>query len=552
MDETVAAVLIEPVQGFAGARECSPEFLRSARRICDDRGAVLLFDEVQCGVGRCGAFSAAESFGVTPDALTFAKGLASGLPIGAVVASTRLTESLTPGDLGSTFGGGPIPCAAALATLDVIEREGLIANALSVGEHLAREAHALGVRWVSGRGLLRGLHLDRPAVDVQRALFAQRILTGTATDPRVLRLLPPLSFSHRGSGSPSRRAQGGALVAKRDFLALEDWGADEVDALLALAARVKRGEVSGGLEKKVLAMVFMDPSLRTRTSFETAMFLHGGHGIVLEPGKGSWSLETELGAVMDRDRVEHIVDAARVLGRYADALAVRTFPRGDDWSVARRDDVIRNFAKYCDKPVINLESARRHPCQALADAMTLRERLGETTGKRFVLTWAWHPKALPTAVPASAALAAARLGMEIVIARPEGFELDPEDTALIRKLAQQSGGEFVHIIDDPDDATVGADAVYVKSWGSIKLYGKPQEEAAQRAGLRDWCLTPGRRQVHSRRPGHRDALSSGAAQRGNRRRGARRPQFRGRGSGREPAARAAGLIARVDRKPVRR
>ena len=281
-------------------------------------------------------------------------------------------------------------------------------------------------------------------------------------------------------------------MAKRDFLALEDWGADEVDALLALAARVKRGEVSGGLEKKVLAMVFMDPSLRTRTSFETAMFLHGGHGIVLEPGKGSWSLETELGAVMDRDRVEHIVDAARVLGRYADALAVRTFPRGDDWSVARRDDVIRNFAKYCDKPVINLESARRHPCQALADAMTLRERLGETTGKRFVLTWAWHPKALPTAVPASAALAAARLGMEIVIARPEGFELDPEDTALIRKLAQQSGGEFVHIIDDPDDATVGADAVYVKSWGSIKLYGKPQEEAAQRAGLRDWCLTPGR------------------------------------------------------------
>jgi N-acetylornithine carbamoyltransferase len=281
-------------------------------------------------------------------------------------------------------------------------------------------------------------------------------------------------------------------VAKRDFLALEDWGADEVDALLALAARVKRGEVSGGLEKKVLAMVFMDPSLRTRTSFETAMFLHGGHGIVLEPGKGSWSLETELGAVMDKDRVEHIVDAARVLGRYADALAVRTFPRGDDWSIARRDDVIRNFAKYCDKPVINLESARRHPCQALADAMTLRERLGETTGKRFVLTWAWHPKALPTAVPASAALAAARLGMEIVIARPEGFELDPEDTALIRKLAQQSGGEFVHIIDDPDEATVGADAVYVKSWGSIKLYGKPQEEAAQRAGLRDWCLTPGR------------------------------------------------------------
>jgi N-acetylornithine carbamoyltransferase len=124
--------------------------------------------------------------------------------------------------------------------------------------------------------------------------------------------------------------------------------------------------------------------------------------------------------------------------------------------------------------------------------MTLREKLGETAGKRFVLTWAWHPKALPTAVPASAALAAAALGMEMVIARPPGYELDPEDAALIRRVAQQSGGEFLHIIDDPDEALVGADAVYVKSWGSVKLFGNPREEAAQRAGLRDWRLTPDR------------------------------------------------------------
>ncbi len=281
-------------------------------------------------------------------------------------------------------------------------------------------------------------------------------------------------------------------MTKRDFLSLEDWSAGEIEALLELAGRVKRGEITGGLERKVLAMVFMDPSLRTRTSFETAMFLHGGHAVVLEPGRGSWPLETEPGAVMDGDGVEHVVDAARVLGRYADALGVRAFPRGSDWSVTRQDAILRSFAAHCEKPVINLESARRHPCQALADAMTLRERLGETSGKRFVLTWAWHPKALPTAVPVSAALAAARLGMEIVIARPPGYELDPEDTGLIRRLAQQSGGEFVHIIDDPDEATVGADAVYVKSWGSVKLYGRPKEEAAERAALRDWRLTPDR------------------------------------------------------------
>lgn len=281
-------------------------------------------------------------------------------------------------------------------------------------------------------------------------------------------------------------------MTKRDFLAAEDWQPEEIDAVLALAQRIKRGEVSGGLERKIMAMVFMDPSLRTRASFEAAMFLHGGHGIVLEPGRGSWSMETRQGAVMDQDTVEHLVDAARVLGRYADAVGLRSFPRGTDWSVVRNDGVLRDFAQYCEKPVINMESARRHPCQQLADAMTLKERLGDPRGKRFVLTWAWHPKALPTAVPASAALAAAHLGMEIVIARPDGYELDPEDTALIRKITQHQGGEFVHIINDPDEGVVGADAVYVKSWGSVKLFGKPEEESAFRSTLRDWRLTPQR------------------------------------------------------------
>jgi len=197
VDDTVAAVIVEPVQGFAGARDCAPEFLVAARRACTERGAALIFDEVQCGVGRCGAFSAAEAYGVTPDVLTFAKGLAAGLPIGAVVGTEEITRSLSPGDLGSTFGGGPVPCAAALANIAVIEREQLIANALAVGNYLAEGARGLGVARVSGRGLLLGLHLGRPAAEVQQALFAHRILTGTSTDPRVLRLLPPLSFSRR-------------------------------------------------------------------------------------------------------------------------------------------------------------------------------------------------------------------------------------------------------------------------------------------------------------------------------------------------------------------
>lgn len=277
-------------------------------------------------------------------------------------------------------------------------------------------------------------------------------------------------------------------MSKRDFIAMEEWDAVQVDDILALATRVKRGEVSGGLERKVLAMVFMDPSLRTRSSFETAMFLHGGHAVILEPGKGSWALETEVGAVMDGTTVEHMVDAARVLGRYADALAVRTFPKGTDWSVEREDRIIRNFAAYCEKPVINLESSRRHPCQGLADALTLQEKLGDPRGKKFVLHWAWHPKPLPTAVPASAAIAAAHLGMEVVIARPDGYDLDPEDLSLIHRQAERHRGS-VHLTEHLEEALEGAHAVYPKSWGSLQYFGRPEEERHLRAGLRHWKLT---------------------------------------------------------------
>ena len=198
IDDQIAAVIVEPVQGMAGARACSVEFLTAARRLCDERGALLIFDEVQCGVGRTGHFTAAESFGVTPDFITLAKGLASGLPIGAMITTASIAATVHTGDLGSTFGGGPVPCAAARATLQVIEDERLLENVRRVSALLCEGALALGpqaIRAVQGRGLLLGLRLARPAADVQKALFARRILTGTAADPSVLRLLPPLSFT---------------------------------------------------------------------------------------------------------------------------------------------------------------------------------------------------------------------------------------------------------------------------------------------------------------------------------------------------------------------
>lgn len=195
IDQSVAGVIVEPVQGMAGARDASVEFLTALRQLTTAHGVMLIFDEIQCGVGRTGAFTAAESVGVVPDLLTMAKGLGSGMPISATVATPAIASSVRIGDLGSTFGGGPVPCAAAIATLEVIDSESLLANVAAVSTKLRAGALDAGAVAVQGRGLLLGLRLRRPAAEVQQALFERRILTGTATDPAVLRLMPPLSFS---------------------------------------------------------------------------------------------------------------------------------------------------------------------------------------------------------------------------------------------------------------------------------------------------------------------------------------------------------------------
>ena len=291
-------------------------------------------------------------------------------------------------------------------------------------------------------------------------------------------------------------------VLTPSFLTGHDWPEDDIVRLLDAAAALKaEPRTPPILDGKVLALVFFDPSLRTRTSFEVAMARESGRTIVLEPGKGSWPIETRRGVVMDGDRVEHLIEAARVLGRYADALGVRSFPSQPTWSEARRDDVVRGFAEHAGVPVINMESARRHPCQGLADAMTLRERFGaQPNNRRFVLTWAWHPKALPVAVPNSAAIAAATIGMDVTIAHPPGFELDPEDLALVRAIAERQGGR-VEIANDMREAIDGADAVYAKSWGSLDAFGDATREAALRRDLRHWIVNEDRMRSTARGTG---------------------------------------------------
>jgi len=193
IDETIAAVIVEPVQGLAGARDIGAGVLKTIRRACDDAGTVLIFDEVQCGCGRTGAFTAAQSYGVTPEILTLAKGIAAGLPMGAVLLSPRVAKHVAQGDLGTTFGGGPIPCASAVANLEVIRSEDLPARALRLERRLRQGlADVTPVVEITGLGLLLGLVLDRPARPVQLALFERGILVGSANNPSVIRLLPPL------------------------------------------------------------------------------------------------------------------------------------------------------------------------------------------------------------------------------------------------------------------------------------------------------------------------------------------------------------------------
>ena len=175
---------------MGGAFDMGQEFLAALRRRCDETGALLIFDEVQCGVGRSGTPFAANYYGVTPDMITTAKALGNGFPVSALLLTPPITASLRPENLGTTFGGGPMACAVAEATIDAIEQEGLLENVARVSDYLRRTCKVGPVVDFQGLGFLHGLRLGRPAKDVQKALLARDILTGTAADPAILRLLP--------------------------------------------------------------------------------------------------------------------------------------------------------------------------------------------------------------------------------------------------------------------------------------------------------------------------------------------------------------------------
>ena len=269
------------------------------------------------------------------------------------------------------------------------------------------------------------------------------------------------------------------------FLSLSDLSREEVVDLLALADRLER-HPDRSLVGKVLGLLFFNPSLRTLASFQAGMSRLGGSSFVITPGQGSWQLETRIGAVMDGAAAEHVREAIPVLAGYTDAMGIRSFASGTDLAADVADSAFLEMAELCPVPLINMDSAIDHPCQALADWRTLDE-LGIPEKGKLVLTWAWHPKPLPLAVPAAAVHMAALRGMEVTVLRPEGFALPEPVMEKARRAATSSGGS-VRETTDRDEAMAGAHAVYAKSWTAPSRYGDPAGEAELRAPLRSWCV----------------------------------------------------------------
>jgi N-acetylornithine carbamoyltransferase len=285
----------------------------------------------------------------------------------------------------------------------------------------------------------------------------------------------------------------------KHFLSTRHLSQSEFESLLARGEEFRQGAETGALRDKYVGLVFFNPSLRTRVSMEIAVSKLGGTPVTLSVGSDAWAMEYRDGVVMHDAAVEHVREGAGVLGRYCDMLGVRSFPEGKDYEQDRREPVLSAFAKYSGVPVVNLESPLDHPCQAMADALTIRQRFGPSGAsgalgavrRKVLLTWAYHPKALPMAVPNSFLLGASRLGVDLVLARPEGYELDVEIVRTAQRLAVESGGTL-RVVQDPDSGYEGADVVYAKSWGSLADYGDPEAELLRRKPLRDWRVTEAR------------------------------------------------------------
>lgn len=263
----------------------------------------------------------------------------------------------------------------------------------------------------------------------------------------------------------------------KNFITTQHWSRSELQDIIDFAIELKKNPYQPLLKNKSIAMLFFNPSLRTKTSFEVGISELSGTAVILQPGKDAWPIEFEENIVMDGEPEEHVKEVAQVLSSYCDCIAIRAFPKFQDWDQDRTDSVINSFAKYSSVPVVNMETIE-HPCQELAHLLTLQEHFDDLQGKDYLLTWTYHPKPLNTAVANSSLLIASKFGMNVKLLCPsENYHLDDRYLKAAKDNCESEGALF-DISYDIDSAYLNADIVYAKSWGCLSHYGREDEQIA--------------------------------------------------------------------------
>ena len=273
----------------------------------------------------------------------------------------------------------------------------------------------------------------------------------------------------------------------KNFISTIDWPKIELQEILDYAKDLKNYRFNDSLKNKSIALLFFNPSMRTRTSFEIGINELGGFAVVLHPGKDAWPIEFKLNSTMDEESEEHIIEVAKVLSDYCDLIAIRAFPKFLNLEEDLSDNVINSFARYASVPVINMETIT-HPCQELAHILTLQENLGDLTGKDYLLTWTYHPKPLNTAVANSSLLIASKFGMNVKLLCPSEEYILHENYINEAKKNCASNNMKFEITHDIDYGYGNADIVYAKSWGSLAYYGNPEEEKLVRDNFKHFIV----------------------------------------------------------------
>ncbi len=273
----------------------------------------------------------------------------------------------------------------------------------------------------------------------------------------------------------------------KNFNRLSDYQHPELIELIKLADRLDKSPEPRALEGKVLSLLFLNPSLRTLASFQAAMIRLGGGTFVISPEMSIYGLESRSGIVMDGAAAEHIHEAVPVIASYGDAIGIRASARQESLDDDLTDQKFNELISLVDKPYINLESAIHHPCQGLADWKSLNDiAVPENKGK-FVLSWTWHPEALPLAVANSSIQFAAMRGMDVTILRPDGYDLPDPMIKQAKQLSDKSGGS-INVTNNRTEAMEDANVIYATSWPSIQHYGDNSADEKLKSNLRNWCV----------------------------------------------------------------